>query len=179
MVFHLSLDASGRASYTVQHRGDVVIAPSRLGLLRDDQGFAVGMAAGTASPLVDIDETYELLHGKQRLVRHRARQKTVALRGPSGGALDIVVRIADDGAAFRYRFPEVDPGTFRVTEELTTFDFARPGHAWMQPTQPAAIAAPAYEELYAGGIEIGSETPNPSWNLPALFQTGEHWVLLG
>ncbi len=178
LVLELAIGAAGTATYSVRLRDALVIAPSRLGLVRDDQAFTAGMVPIEVSPVESVDDAYELVHGKRRSIRHQARQRVVTLRGPGVGLIEFTMRVANDGVAFRYRFPEHDSRTFRVTDELTTFNFAHGGRAWIQPTQPAALAAPAYEELYANGIAIGHGASIPSWNMPALFQTGDHWVLL-
>ena len=95
-----------------------------------------------------------------------------------GLSLEIVLRAYNDGVAFRYRFPDEDPSLHTITEELTSFNFARNGRAWIQEHDLPGWATPAYEAAYRNGVPIGTTTELASWNMPALFETQDIWVLL-
>ena len=71
-----------------------------------------------------------------------------------------------------------DGGRRTPLDEATTFEFASPGKAWIQPTDAAAHFGPAYEAVHTNGVPIGHADDVPSWNLPALFEVGETFVLL-
>jgi alpha-glucosidase len=201
ILFSLSLDR-GALSYTVERgssgtRG-VVIAASPLGLsLNDDVDLDSDLRfVGVGSP-VTIDETYSLPHGKSLVNRHRAVQRTFsfvntpARRDEGGGGffrrgpglelrMDVTVRVANDGVAFRYAFPETRDGGVTLRSEATGFRVPRGSTAWMEPQQPPDRYSPAYEDFYAE-VASGTTAPTPSgWAFPALFRIdgGRHWLLI-
>jgi alpha-glucosidase len=176
------LDDTGRLSYRVL-RGDAdVVAPSRLGVARLDTTFDDGLDLVDAGAVEVIDERYTLRHGK-RLEQHaRANARTLLLRNPDGAPLAVDLRAYDDGAAFRYRFPDAVAEPLTVTHELTTVTPAsssmQPGRVWAQPTQEPAVYGPAYENPYADGVPTGTPSTGAAWDLPALFETGDAWLLV-
>src|SRR5438876_2180334 len=111
LAFVLTLDpAAGRLAYAIE-RGSAgsrsaVLQPSPLGLRRQDQSFDGGLRFVSAGAPAAIDETYTAAHGKRRTVRHQARQQSFTFENGAHGRLELIVRVADDGVAFRHRFPE-------------------------------------------------------------------------
>ncbi len=167
----------GELSYFVRLDGRPVLQSSRLGLRRADQDFST-VTVVAISPAAAVTEEYSLLYGKRRSQLSHATQSTIHCRAPGGAPLDIDLRAYDDGVAFRYRFPNHSSALHTVTEELTSFNFAVAGRAWIQEHDLPGWATPAYEAAYQSGITIGTPTDMASWNLPALFETGDTWVLL-
>jgi hypothetical protein len=95
--------------------------------------------------------------------------------------MQVIVRVADDGVAFRYVFPEQDDTPRRVLAEATGFQLPAGSRAWIQPYQPPSMWTPSYEDYFADGIEAGTAAPTGAgWCLPALFQVAgeDRWVLL-
>ncbi|HEX5817675.1 MAG TPA: glycoside hydrolase family 97 N-terminal domain-containing protein, partial [Gemmatimonadales bacterium] len=183
VVFELRLDAGGALSYRVAlgagaERTDV-LAWSPLGITRADQAFAKGLRFTGQSAKADIDDSYTAVHGKKRDVRHRATEVTFSFANPSGARLDVVVRAATDGAAFRYRFPESDPTARTVTAESTGFTVPAGTRAWIAPRSPAGKYTPAYEDLYIAA-PAGTASPLAAgWDFPALFSVGGRaWALV-
>ena len=200
LAFTLQLDG-GSLSYTVERgaagaRG-VVLSPSPLGLsLGGGAAFVDDLRFVSAGSPVTIDETYELPHGKHRLNRHHARERmfvfanrSVALdddrgRGVRRGdandrPIALIVRVADDGVAFRYRIPG-DEGTVSLESEATGFKVPAGSTAWIAAQQPPDRYSPAYEDFF---VEVASGTPAPTpsgWAFPALFRIegGKHWLLV-
>jgi alpha-glucosidase len=172
-----------RLYYRVEHgpEGDrVEVLPwSPLGIVRADEGFVDGLLYRGQTEAAAIDQTYTLAHGKRRVCRSLAREQVFSFENSGGARLEVVVRVADDGLAFRYRFPESSDEARTVTGELTGFRLPAEGRAWMTPYQEASTYAPAYEEYYTNGAPVGTESPNPAgWAFPALFHAAGRWVLL-
>jgi hypothetical protein len=104
----------------------------------------------------------------------------VHFQSPNGKPLDLTVRVANDGLAFRYAFPDRSAATHRVEEELTGFTVANGSHGWLLPHQTAGKWAPAYEEFFSE-VDAGTASPNAAgWSYPALFRLadGQHWILI-
>ena len=175
---------AGLGLYYKVERGSVpqagVIGWSPLGIVRDDQRFVEDLTFQGASAVTTIDERYTMPHGKRRQCRSYARQQSLRFANKQGTPLEIVVRAANDGVAFRYRFPAADQARRTITEELTGFQLQAADRAWMTPNQEASQYTPSYEADYLP-VAAGTASPNEAgWAFPALFQTadGGRWLLV-
>jgi alpha-glucosidase len=180
LQFVLRLEPPGTLRYSVYRSGEAVLAASPLGVTRGDQAFVTGLKLTAAGSPKTVDETYVALHGKRRSIRHSARELVVSFVNETGAPIDVIVRVADDGAAFRYRFPADDAVARTVTGEATGFAVPNASTAWILPRMPAGKYTPAYEGLFVE-VPAGSPAPTPAgWDYPALFRIGTPgtWVLL-
>jgi len=176
VTFELLLADAGALSYRVRlgagsDRTDV-IAWSHLGVTRADQAFVTGLRPASRTAARAVDESYTTLHGKRSAVRHRANEAVFSFTNAAGAPLDLIVRATDDGAAFRYRFPNTDATIRRVTGETTEFVAVPGARSWIAPRSPAGKYTPAYEDLY---LDHPAGTPSPlagGWDFPALFNAG-------
>jgi hypothetical protein len=175
-------DAAGSLSYEVA-RGSgasrsVALASSPLGIAREDAAFGRGLRVTGENRRV-VDETYTLLHGKASHPHARARELTLALAAPGGARAELVVRAYDEGAAFRYRFPDRDTTLRRVRGEATGFRLPSGTKGWMMPYDRPGQYTPAYENTFRP-VDAGTASPTQvGWAFPALFRTpGGSWVLL-
>lgn len=178
----LSLDAEGRAFYSVSKNGNTILKPSPLGIELNTSEFKqhLRITGVTADQVVN---DYTVLQGKQRNIRYRANEKIFHVVNASGNTLDLAVRVANDGAAFQYRFANPRNHFLAVQREHTHFKFPAATKAWLQGVAVAQTGwsntNPSYEEHYQMGIPVGTPSPSSAgWVFPALFQVGEHWVLL-
>ncbi len=174
-------NSDGSLTYTVSHESVEVIHPSKLGIVRDDTAFADGLVFDSAEAEVTIDETYEMLIGKQRVLRNDAHELTLNFHNADDAQLQIILRAYDDGVAFRYRFSEDDATPHTVTQELTTFKVSTDGQMWIEPYDRARDYLPAYERYYTNRATVGiraSFIQGAGWAFPALFHADEHWILL-
>src|SRR5919109_74666 len=118
LVFELRLGPDmtgadkGALTYRVQHRAGAtrheVVQWSPIGTIRTDQSFVSGFHIVTIARPTVVDDSYVALHGKRRDVRHRANEQVFTFATGTGARMDVIVRAANDGVAFRYRFPEHD-----------------------------------------------------------------------
>ena len=180
LLLEAGLDGDGRLGYRVLRDGNEVVARSPLGVVRTDTTFDAGLVLVTAADEVMIRDRYTLMHGKQLAHDVAAGERTLELVNPGGASLELDLRAYDEGIAFRYRFPDDGSGAPRtVTHELTGVAPAGTGRMWAQPTQDPSIHGPAYENLYADGVAIGSPSDGAAWDLPAAFSSGSTWLLVG
>lgn len=175
--------AGARLCYRVEHGGDAdrveVVAWSPLGVVRSDQAFAEGLKLKSLGRVATIDETYSMAHGKRSACHILAHQQTIALANAAGQVMEVVLRAANDGVAFRYRFPGTSSQPVKIEQELTGFQIASDARAWMAPYSEASKWTPAYEEYYENGVAAGAESPKkPGWAFPALFHTRGRWMLV-
>lgn len=181
--FTLTLADSGKLFYSVDltDSGEIipVINRSPLGLVRNDGSFAENLRFVEVNPVFNINEAFDLPAGKQKHIENQANELTVTFRNAQGQLMQIISRIYNDGAAFRYAFPEGTKDSFTIDNEITAFTIAGDGKAWIQPFDRVTDGSPAYETFYTNAIPIG--TPSDSiqgWAFPALFKTTESWVLI-
>lgn len=171
LFYHVSLNDSGSEN--------TLISESPLGLRRSDGTFVTGLTFVEASPISVIDETFEVMAGKSRIIENKANEHTLTFKNQNGAKIQVIVRAYDDGVAFRYAFPEKDSTRYTVEEELTGFAIAGEGKAWMQPYDKVTQWSPAYETYYETGIPVGTPAPSTEgWSFPALFRTEKAWLLL-
>lgn len=171
---------NGQIYYAVSKKADngfaTVIEDSPLGIVLKEGDFTAGLRFLSADSSV-IDESYELVSGKRLNNRNHARRLAVLFRNASEKNIAIEFLAYNDGAAFRYSFPDKGD-SITVMEEKSSFRFGE-GKKWAQPYDLVTQWTPAYEKYYLNGVDIGSASPNPGgWCFPALFQTANSWVLL-
>ncbi|HEY3549176.1 MAG TPA: glycoside hydrolase family 97 catalytic domain-containing protein [Propionicimonas sp.] len=177
-VVEMTLDDVGRLSCSARREGSPVLLV-RLGLERSDATFDAGLVLAAPPVAGLVDERYELPHGKRRHLRDHATTATLALDNPGGERLEVDVRVYDGAVAWRYRFPGPGSGARSVLRELTAVTLADEGRAWLQPVSPQGGPAHAHDNLYVDGVPIGTASPSHAWDLPAAFEAGSSWLLVG
>ncbi len=183
LAVDVRLTADGAPVYELRRDGELVLGESRLGLVRDDADFSRGLKLIGESKTTVVKDRYELLTAKRRVNTYRAHKKIFRLAAAGGQRVHVVFQVSNDGVAFRYVFPDMDETPRTVGEEITSFRFPTGSKAWLQAMSVAqtgwAKTNPSYEEYYEQEIEAGTPSPlGAGWVFPALFRTGETWVLI-
>ena len=183
LAVEFSLSTAGAPVYSLRRDGTVVLRESRLGLVRDDADFTRGLTLTGASRVEPVADDYEILTAKRRHNAYRANRQTFQLAAAGGQKLDIIFQVSNDGLAFRYAFPEKSATIHSLKVEATSFHFLPETRAWLQPMSVAKTGwksvNPCYEEFYARDIPAGTPSSlGAGWVFPALFKSGETWLLL-
>jgi len=183
LAVEFKLNAAQSPVYQIQLEGQPVLRESRLGLIRDDADFSQGLVLKGESKVTLVKDKYEMLTAKRRMNSYRANRKEFHLATVDGKKMDIIFQVSNDGVAFRYFFPETSKNVYNLKEEVSSFHFLPDTRAWLQPMQVAKTgygsSNPAYEEYYSKGIPVGTPSVlGGGWVFPALFQTGETWVVI-
>ena len=178
-----SLDGEGVPRYSVLLDGQLALLPSRLGLERADRNFSNHLALVGQSRVERIADEYTLLTGKRRINHYAANRRVLDLRGAGGEHLHVIFQVSDDGVAFRYEFPRISSQLHRIDSERSSFHFLPGTVAWLQPVAVAKSGwkevNPSYEEIYEQGNPAGTPSPTGAgWAYPALFRSGELWLLV-
>ena len=174
-----SQELSYRVTSSYNKTETEIIHPSPLGITRKDENFSKGLLPDQNGKETTLNESYHMFTGKQSEISCQANELSVGFRTKDGKKLMLDLRAYNDGVAFRYRFPENDSAEYTVTGELTGFNIPVPGKCWMQPYDNVTQYSPAYETYYQDGIDIGTKSPlKNGWAFPALFQTGDLWMLV-
>ena len=174
---------SGVPTYQIWQNGRLVLLTSRLGLVRDDANFTTNLQLLGESKTETVKDHYEILTAKRRLNKYVGDRKTFHLQTAAGKKMDVIFQVSNDGVAFRYFFPETDPTPHQLTDEVSSFHFLPGTRAWLQAMQVAKTgygsSNPAYEEFYQKDIPVGTpSTLGAGWVYPALFRSGDTWLLL-
>ena len=129
----LLLTPDGNIAYDIKRNGEMVIAPSRLGLIlanapKLDRNFALDTQSTSSH-----DDTWEQPWGEWRYIRDRYTELRATFVQPTldNRKMTVVFRLFDDGVGFRYEFPDQPQlKQLQITDELTEFDVVDPATAW-------------------------------------------------
>lgn len=174
---------NGALAYEVAKDSDIILESSPLGLQLNKIDLSKDLSLLERSEVTSYTDDYELLHGKESSINYSANEQTYVFEHASGRQLEVVFRVSNDGVAFRYQINGTDSEEHQITNELTSFNFKENTRAWLQPLANVntgwSETNPSYEEYYAVDVEVGTPAPNSAgWAFPALFKTGENWVLI-
>jgi alpha-glucosidase len=145
----------GGLHYRVEVGGQPLVVGSALGL-----AFKDGTKLGPSAVITNVsraahDGSWRNDFGNRHTVRDRWREARLVLTDPGGGAqprtFGLIVRVYDDGLAFRYDLPKSSGlGSFVLSDELSEFRFAADHRCW------------------AGGESSSAETQYPETTLSAI-----------
>ncbi len=171
----------GEAIYSITFKDSVVIKNGKLGIIREDADFSRELESNSESDTKLISDSYVLLYGKKSKAKYRANQKTIHLVNADGFDMDIIFQVSDDGVAFRYFFPGKSDKIFKISQELSSFNFPDKTRAWIQPRASSKsgwnAVNPSYEEHYICDSLLKDVPASDSgWVFPALFKTNDCWV---
>jgi len=156
-----------------------IIESSPLGIIRSDQDFSSNLTFINVSKCRKIDDNYTMKLGRQSHFYNKANEITLTFKNPSGALFQLILRVYNNGAAFRYAFPEKSTSNLKVIDELTGFKFQQGAKMWLQPYDKPTQYSPAYENFYENAIPVGNSSPNKEgWAFPVLVNTGNNWVLV-
>lgn len=165
-------------TYTVSKNGKTLIGESAIMLkFRDQDNFGGEVDMELVSESA-TDETWKPLWGKTSQSRNHYNEYIYRLseRGEGARYLEWIIRVFDDGIAFRYRFPEDSGfGAFRLTEESTSFNMDPSYRTWaVNHHTYYSSQEHTYDERTIG--EIG---PEELIGCPLLVEAGEKgWLLI-
>ncbi|WP_410667432.1 glycoside hydrolase family 97 catalytic domain-containing protein [Amycolatopsis sp. cmx-4-68] len=150
----------GGLTFAVSRGDTTVLAPAPLGLRTKAADLTRDLRFLRRTDRV-VDEHYSMTTGK-RLQRHaHAAETTLSFTGVGETRLDVVVRAAADGVAYRYVLPA--GGT--ITGEASSFTPPAAAPAWLLPYSPN------YEKVRVETTASGAAAGD--YGFPSLFDTGE------
>ena len=164
-VFNLTKSAP---TYRVLLDKKTMVDESPLTLTFQERGvFGPNLKLG--KPLMrEIDETYDLVVGKVKTARNHCREAVFPLtdKAEANRQINLVVRVFDDGVAFRYEFPKQNNwSSYTLTDEQSTFNLAQ------HPTVQALFRhdfLTSHEGLYTT-LPLDSVKNDRLMDMPALF----------
>lgn len=138
-----------------------VLSITGYGVLTKDGGGRNLALVGVSEPR-RISERYRMLAGKRRDCSNEANEVVYTFADGLGRKQRMVVRLYDDGVAFRYELEGLQHTA--VTQDLTTYHIAEGTRRWMQE----------WTESYENFFPLGTTGRGGSrhWGYPALIQAG-------
>src|SRR5256885_9544369 len=158
-------DTDGSLRLSATRAGRTVLAPAPVGLRTTDADLTRGLSV-VASTRRTVTDQYAMITGKRHNRSTQMSELTVTFQETGGRRVDLVVRVAPDGVAYRY----VLPAAATVTGEASAFTLPATAPAWLLPYN--ASYEPNRVQTTAGGA-AAADFGNPS-----LFQVGNDFVLL-
>ena len=128
------LAEGGAPVYSLEYKGEPVIAESHLGIRLNNSGLFDWFEIADVDRS-EFDETWEPVWGEESEIRDRHNEMAVTLRQTSSDRRMIIrFRLFDDGLGFRYEFPEQGNLVyFVIADELTEFAMTGDHTAWWIP----------------------------------------------
>lgn len=178
----LTYDAN-KNTYAIAYDGQTVLRESKLGVVRADEDFSKNLKVIKVANPTLISDSYTMLNAKKKNITYKATQRIVETVTQSGKKMNIIFRIANDGVAFQYEFPEKSNDIKKIVTEATTYHFNEGTRAWLQPKAEAQTGFehtnPSYEDYYRSNIATGTSSPGANgWIYPALFKYNDTWIML-
>ena len=159
IVFTLSVedgrDASGLLFYSVTRDGKEIVRRSHLGITTGDLPEWTSAFSLMRYDRRTVNTTWSPVYGERSTVRdnHTACTFTFMRNNDTNAVMQLDVRVYNEGAAFRYSFPEhLLTSIMNITGELTSFSF---------DDGTMAYVTPSAQELY-------KKVPLKDWSYDAL-----------
>ena len=182
-------DDGGKAAYSVSLNGATCIETSPLGIVLNFADYTSGlkMAQGEAQKIVDVD--YSLRNIKRSHVSHKASEMVIPFTKDGKPVFDLVMHVADNDVAFKYRIhAQGNTQVAVVKEEKTGFTLPDGTTTFLCPQSAPmhgfARTSPSYETNYTLDDTMGKNGWNEGYSFPCLFKvasqspSGGLWLLI-
>lgn len=162
------LDENGEGEYFVLEDGTVVVDRSQLGLVTDAGDFTEGLSFKEQSGITSVTDEYDLYGAKVSHVKAEGREMTLSFT-KGDAELDVVVRMYDDGMAFRYGVESADGTELSVSAEETTLTL---------PEGSTAYAMDYINHNEEIEREHKAEELSGDYCMPLLYNVDDTWCLI-
>ncbi|WP_231754451.1 glycoside hydrolase family 97 catalytic domain-containing protein [Halapricum sp. CBA1109] len=163
----------GTPTYSVERDGTTLVGDSELGFEFQNQPSLDGGLTVTGSESETVDETWTPVWDQYDEIRDNHVERRVGLEEETdpGRALTVVIRVFDDGIAFRYVFPEDSGfGEFVVTSERTQFAVdGDPTSWWIEHD----FDSYEYEYKETPLSDLGGSSPTGGAHTPITMRTDD------
>ncbi len=170
-VVILQLDNDGMLFYTLSRNGNELIASSRLGMNTSRGDFTTGLTLGGCSTS-EMSETYQLPVGKTSTYTNHYKELQAQFT-KDNYAMTLLMRVYDDGLAFRYQFS--GSATLKATADSSQVRIPKCSKIWALPY------VSHYEGHYTGRSWVGTAGAADRFCAPVLVKTSlgdDYWCLM-
>lgn len=165
----VELLTGGTLQYRAEQDGVMNIETSPLGLVTDLGDFSKKLVVKNASEIKEINETYEMLSGKKDTYVNHCKEQTLTFirKEDPSVEFDVIMRVYDDGTAYRYAVRSAEEGKeIQIEDEISGLQL--PGEAnvyWMNYASSTWNYEGQYEVTTTEGLKVNS-TPS----MPMLYE---------
>lgn len=177
LTAELNLNAAGELRLAVDRGAAPVLLPGRLGIRTEQHDLTSGLRLVRRQDRT-VHDSYKMTTGKQLKRTTTMREATLTFRAADGARLGVVLRVSDDGVAYRYLLD--GPGQVTVDQEVSTFRLPTDAKAWVQPYEPS-YETERTETTAGAANEAQPKTCSGdtcSFGYPTLFEVNGSFVLL-
>ena len=165
-------DAAGKFYYSVTEGDTVVIESSAIGMVLEEADLSAGLSLQAGSVETrEFNETYETITGAAATADNHYTETKFTLANAKG-SFDFIIRVFDDGAAYRYENVTAGSGaSVTVTQENSEYVLQPKAYTW------AFNLNGTYEGEYVRrtGSQLNALTARLS--TPLLANQGNYWIL--
>ncbi|WP_030745415.1 glycoside hydrolase family 97 protein [Streptomyces sp. NRRL F-5135] len=165
----LTLTRDGGLTLSARHGRTTVLRPSALGIRTAGTDFGSGLRYESRADR-RVTDTYTTTTGRRTRHTVDATESTFTF-SRQGRTLKLVVRVSDDGLAYRYRLP--GNGTVTVLGESTEYAVPPAAESFLLPYDNGRQD---YESAHRRGTV--AEAPAGDYGYPSLFRVGDSWLLV-
>jgi alpha-glucosidase len=159
--------SDGAPALEITRGGETVLSSSPVGVVTENADLTDNLEF-TGRDDRTVVEDYRSTTGKQQRRHSVMRESVLSFTGAQGARLDLVLRVSQDGVAYRYHLPGPDGTT--VLEEASSWTLPGDAPAWMIE-HTSWYEEPRFETT-------AGEAPTDNYGYPALFQVDDTHVLL-
>ncbi len=170
--------------YSIHYEKKTILEESPLGLQTSITDFSTGLKLISQKDSL-IDKHYSEAKIKKSKVHYLANEITCSFENLEGKRINIIFRVSNNNAAYRYFLPkEGETACCRIESESSGFKFPSFTTSFLTPQAPPMSGwertKPSYEEEYIADQPIGVTSKyGIGYTFPALFHIGENgWALI-
>lgn len=152
-------DQSGDPYFSVDYNGKEIFSNIKPGLETDLQDFSENLKFVSASKAKRHKDDYVMLTGKRSHCTNLANERTYRFENDKQHVLEVVLRVYNDGIAFKYNIKAISNNE-NIINESTTYLIEDKTKRWMQE----------YTIGYEGFYPLALEHKGAKWGYPALIE---------
>lgn len=156
----IEVEANDGAGLTIKYAGQEITTDVKLGLIAETMPTTKELKLVPAGKPVRINENYVMKTGKRAVCANAATEQRFFMEGGGNSHTDLILRVYDDGIAFRYATNGIEV----VKGEHTSFLIDEGTTRWIQ-----SYAPDSYERFYPE-MTSGWSTKNRKWAYPVLVE---------
>lgn len=163
----------GRFFYAVTKNNESVLHASKLGMITDKGDLSTGLSFVKGSvKKEEINENYDLIAGSKATGNNHCNEMRFDVRNSDGVVLTIILRVYDDGVAYRYAMESA--GSVSVQKE--TGDVVFPDNTVTWSFTPGVNYEETFQKRKLSALK--SAKTNISTPLLASIEDDKYWVMM-
>ena len=173
----MGIDLTDGIKYNIDYKDSTLIKNAKLGFVLENGSAFSQRVSCIKSETNTVDESYDLLFGKRKVVTNHFNEITLSLKEDESleRKINIQIRVYDEAIAFRYLFPkQVGLDSLKILNEETNFTFPQNPLVYFLPLRDYYTS---HEGIYS--VEKLDSIPSTLIDLPVLLKFPNNiWMAL-